>query len=171
MPPRIISGGLLTEREAQIAGLLAEGYTKKEIARELCLSVYTVQTHVNHIFRKCGVANKVQLARWWMGAATVEPSQQAVGRSRPPSTDRRPSQSRLGPRALRLGGLAALIAALLLGFSGGLVSKTWERLSSTTAPCKATKLSRSFHASLSSRADERTSLTGSVQPARPSRAS
>lgn len=44
----------LTQREAEILGLIARGLTNPEIARELFLSSHTVKTHVNRIFAKTG---------------------------------------------------------------------------------------------------------------------
>lgn len=54
---------LLSAREIEIANLLAEGRTNAEIADTLCISTKTVETHITNIFRKTGVANRVQLAR------------------------------------------------------------------------------------------------------------
>ncbi len=44
----------LTQREAEILGLIARGLTNPEIARQLFLSSHTVKTHVNRIFAKTG---------------------------------------------------------------------------------------------------------------------
>ena len=46
--------GGLTQREAEILGLIARGLTNPEIARQLFLSSHTVKTHVNRIFAKTG---------------------------------------------------------------------------------------------------------------------
>jgi DNA-binding CsgD family transcriptional regulator len=51
----------LTEREAEIAGLMAEGRTNAEIAAEVYLSIVTVKKHVGAIYRKYGVTNRAQL--------------------------------------------------------------------------------------------------------------
>jgi ATP/maltotriose-dependent transcriptional regulator MalT len=53
----------LTEREHQIAQLVAERKTNPEIAAELFLSQKTVETHLRNIFRKVGVSSRVELAR------------------------------------------------------------------------------------------------------------
>jgi len=47
----------LTEREMEVLTLLAEGYVKKEIADQLCISTTTVITHVAHIYEKLSVTN------------------------------------------------------------------------------------------------------------------
>ena len=44
--------------------LIARGYTYKEIARELLLSVKTVETHVSAVLRKLQLSNRHELARW-----------------------------------------------------------------------------------------------------------
>lgn len=47
----------LSERELEIIRLLAEGFVKKEIARQLCIGYSTVDTHVAHIYEKLQVSN------------------------------------------------------------------------------------------------------------------
>jgi DNA-binding NarL/FixJ family response regulator len=63
----------LTERELQLAGLVADRKTNPEIAAELFLSQKTVETHLRNIFRKVGVSSRVELAR------AVERAQRARG--------------------------------------------------------------------------------------------
>jgi DNA-binding NarL/FixJ family response regulator len=53
----------LTERERQLAQLVAGRKTNPEIAAELFLSQKTVETHLRNIFRKVGVSSRVELAR------------------------------------------------------------------------------------------------------------
>jgi DNA-binding CsgD family transcriptional regulator len=53
----------LTERELELARLVLERKTNPQIAAELFLSQKTVETHLRNIFRKVGVANRVELAR------------------------------------------------------------------------------------------------------------
>jgi DNA-binding CsgD family transcriptional regulator len=53
----------LTERELQLARLVADRKTNAEIAAELFLSQKTVETHLRNIFRKIGVPSRVELAR------------------------------------------------------------------------------------------------------------
>jgi DNA-binding CsgD family transcriptional regulator len=52
----------LTEREAQLARLVVDRKTNAEIAAQLFLSQKTVETHLRNIFRKVGVASRVELA-------------------------------------------------------------------------------------------------------------
>lgn len=54
----------LTRREQQIAELLADGLSNKEIAAKLVISRRTVETHVEHILRKLGLTNRAQAAAW-----------------------------------------------------------------------------------------------------------
>jgi len=54
---------LLTERELELARLVVDRKTNPQIAAELFLSQKTVETHLRNIFRKVGVANRVELAR------------------------------------------------------------------------------------------------------------
>jgi DNA-binding NarL/FixJ family response regulator len=54
----------LTSREREVLRLIAQGYTYKEIARELFISVKTVETHVSSVLRKLQLSTRHQLARW-----------------------------------------------------------------------------------------------------------
>ena len=54
----------LTRRELEVLRLLARGYTYKEIAQRLFISVKTVETHASSILRKTQTSNRHQLTRW-----------------------------------------------------------------------------------------------------------
>jgi len=54
----------LTARERDALRLIARGYTYKEIARELTISVKTVETHVSSVLRKLQLSNRHELTRW-----------------------------------------------------------------------------------------------------------
>lgn len=54
----------LTPREAQIADLVAEGASNKEIAAWLVISTRTVEGHIEHIMNKLGFNSRVQIASW-----------------------------------------------------------------------------------------------------------
>lgn len=53
----------LTPAERDVARLVAEGLSNKDIAARLFTSPRTVQTHLTHIYRKLGITSKVQLAQ------------------------------------------------------------------------------------------------------------
>ena len=53
----------LTERELEVANLIVERLTNKEIARRLFLSEKTIETHIRNVFVKLGVTSRVQVAR------------------------------------------------------------------------------------------------------------
>jgi DNA-binding NarL/FixJ family response regulator len=54
----------LTPREREVLRLIARGYTYKEIARRLSLSVKTVETHVSAVLRKLQLSSRHELTRW-----------------------------------------------------------------------------------------------------------
>ena len=55
---------LLTAREREVLRLIARGYAYKEIAKELFISVKTVETHVSSVLRKLQLSNRHELSRW-----------------------------------------------------------------------------------------------------------
>jgi DNA-binding CsgD family transcriptional regulator len=58
----------VSEREAQVARLAANGAGNREIAERLCISLKTVEKHVGAIYRKLGVSSRAQLAAWVLRA-------------------------------------------------------------------------------------------------------
>jgi predicted ATPase/DNA-binding CsgD family transcriptional regulator len=56
--------GVLSQREVEVARLVAQGLSNKAIAGKLQLSVRTVESHVRHALAKTGLDNRTQLATW-----------------------------------------------------------------------------------------------------------
>jgi non-specific serine/threonine protein kinase len=54
----------LTDRELEVAALVAEGLTNKEVAARLRLSVRTAENHVLNVMNKLGLDNRAQVAAW-----------------------------------------------------------------------------------------------------------
>ena len=54
----------LTARELDVLRLVAEGYSNARIARTLCVAEQTVKFHLSNIYRKLGVSNRTEAARW-----------------------------------------------------------------------------------------------------------
>ena len=50
----------LTERECNVLFYLAQGLTNEEISNKLHISVHTVKAHLEAIYEKLGVSNRVQ---------------------------------------------------------------------------------------------------------------
>ncbi|KWW97798.1 hypothetical protein TH66_20330 [Carbonactinospora thermoautotrophica] len=63
-PSRPASSAALTRREMQIAELVAQGLSNKEIAAQLVIAQRTAETHVEHILRKLGFTSRTQIAAW-----------------------------------------------------------------------------------------------------------
>ena len=59
-----ISINVLTSREREVMQFIARGYTYKEVASELFISIKTVETHVSHVLRKLQLSNRGELALW-----------------------------------------------------------------------------------------------------------
>ncbi|MQY09555.1 ATP-binding protein [Actinomadura macrotermitis] len=54
----------LTRRERQVAELVAEGLTNRDIAGRLTIAKRTVDSHIEHIMAKLGVASRTEIAAW-----------------------------------------------------------------------------------------------------------
>ncbi|KHL05491.1 LuxR C-terminal-related transcriptional regulator [Sinomonas humi] len=54
----------LSARELEVMRLIARGYSYKEVAKELFISVKTVETHVSAVLRKLQLTNRHELSRW-----------------------------------------------------------------------------------------------------------
>ncbi len=54
----------LSEREREVMRLIARGYAYKEVARELFISVKTVETHMGSVLRKLQLSSRHELTRW-----------------------------------------------------------------------------------------------------------
>jgi DNA-binding NarL/FixJ family response regulator len=54
----------LTEREREVMRLIARGYAYKEVAKELFISVKTVETHMSNVLRKLQLSSRHELTRW-----------------------------------------------------------------------------------------------------------
>jgi NarL family two-component system response regulator LiaR len=68
----------LTERESQVLGLIARGWSNQSIADELIVSCATVRTHVSHILAKLNLSSRTQAALYalrkgWASLQDAEP--------------------------------------------------------------------------------------------------
>jgi DNA-binding CsgD family transcriptional regulator/tetratricopeptide (TPR) repeat protein len=62
-PPKNSTDEQLTAQELQVALIVAEGATNREVAAQLFLSPKTIEFHLSHIFRKLGLRSRTELAR------------------------------------------------------------------------------------------------------------
>ncbi|HET6310511.1 MAG TPA: LuxR C-terminal-related transcriptional regulator [Candidatus Nitrosotalea sp.] len=62
--PTRVDGNPLTDRETQVAALIAEGMTNFEIAQRLHIAARTADAHVEHIRNKLGLRSRSQIAVW-----------------------------------------------------------------------------------------------------------
>lgn len=54
----------LTRRELEVAGLVSHGYTNRQIAARLCVSIRTVDSHVSNVLRKLELPARSRIAAW-----------------------------------------------------------------------------------------------------------
>lgn len=71
-PETDTAGAALSARELEIAQLLAEGRSNKDVARVLGISVKTVETHRGNIMRKTGCASLADLVRYAIRNGIIE---------------------------------------------------------------------------------------------------
>ncbi len=57
-------GSILTRREEEVAALVAQGLSNREIAQRLFITEGTAENHVQHIFNKLGFGSRTQVAVW-----------------------------------------------------------------------------------------------------------
>lgn len=65
----------LTPSEREVVHHVALGLRNTEVSRKLFVSEFTVKTHLNHIFRKLGVRNRVELTRYALHCDLTAPDQ------------------------------------------------------------------------------------------------
>lgn len=65
--------GVLSPRETEVLRLMALGYTNREIAEQLGLSVRTVETHRAHIQQKLGLDSRPKLTRYALENRLIDP--------------------------------------------------------------------------------------------------
>jgi non-specific serine/threonine protein kinase len=63
----------LTKRELEIARLIAQDMTSRDIASKLFISERTVEAHVTNMLNKLGLNSRIELARWLASVGGIEP--------------------------------------------------------------------------------------------------
>ena len=64
-PPADQQSIALTQREKEVAVLLAKELSNRQIASQLMLSEHTVATHVRNVLKKLGLRSRIQIAAWF----------------------------------------------------------------------------------------------------------
>ena len=82
--PRIDRPAGLTDREAEIVGLLARGLQTKQVARALGISVKTADTHIQSAYRKMGVSSRAAAALFAMEHGLLASGELPIVRPAPP---------------------------------------------------------------------------------------
>ena len=69
----------LSEREFEVARLVADGLTNNQIAERLVLAPKTISAHVTHILAKLGAARRAEIAAWCASVRDRSPRDQTGG--------------------------------------------------------------------------------------------
>jgi DNA-binding CsgD family transcriptional regulator len=77
-PARQSASDTLTAREREIATLVADGLSNRDIAKKLVITEGTVEVHVKHILGKLGFSSRAQVGGWFARQGLVEPDRRAV---------------------------------------------------------------------------------------------
>src|SRR5579864_2943092 len=96
----------LSRREREVAALVADGLTNREIAGRLFISERTVDGHLEHIREKLAVKSRAQVAAWFVAQSHPAGAAAAVQKVR-----RRPS----GPVRTSIAGAALVVLLLAAG--------------------------------------------------------
>ena len=80
--PRLKRPAGLSEREAEVIGLLARGLQTKQVARTLGITVKTADHHVQHAYRKIGVSTRAAATLFAMEHGLVASGELPIARSR-----------------------------------------------------------------------------------------
>ena len=83
--PRLERPAGLTEREAEVLGLLARGLQTKQVARALGISVKTADSHIQHAYRKVGVSTRAAATLFAMQHGLIASGELPIVRAAPRS--------------------------------------------------------------------------------------
>jgi two-component system response regulator NreC len=67
-----VSSNCLTPREREVLQLIAEGYTNKQIAEILCISIKTVQAHRSNLMQKLDLHDRAELIKYAIQKKIIE---------------------------------------------------------------------------------------------------
>ncbi|MGE9293273.1 MAG: response regulator transcription factor [Puniceicoccales bacterium] len=76
-PPALVRAGL-TNREAEVLALIAEGKSNEEISILLRIEVYTVKDHVKRIYLKTGAPNRLSATLWALRATQADQTRSTI---------------------------------------------------------------------------------------------
>jgi DNA-binding NarL/FixJ family response regulator len=91
-------GSLLSPRETDVVGCLAEGLTNREISQRLKLTEHTVKNYLFRIFDKLGVSSRLEVVLYALGTSGSRPSAKPNPRDREPIA---PSRTTALPLSIR----------------------------------------------------------------------
>jgi len=112
----------ISKRELEVARLVAQGLTNKEIGRALFISQRTAEGHIAQICNKLGFSTRAQVAAWaaTLDATAAPPSiAPNLDVAEPPTPAARPARRAISPEAARWIGIAIIVIGLV---SAGLVA-------------------------------------------------
>ncbi|HET9780590.1 MAG TPA: LuxR C-terminal-related transcriptional regulator [Candidatus Dormibacteraeota bacterium] len=116
----------LTRREQEVAALVAQGLTNREIAARLFISERTAESHVEQIRGKLGFRSRRQIAAWVVGEAGAGTREPVAG-GPPIRRTAEAGRPRINRRFVYVAASVVLLAALLVG-----VTLAYNRVTTTT---------------------------------------
>ena len=105
----------LTERERQVALLIAQGLKDAAIARRLGLSPSTVGNYVGHIKQRLALTSRAEIAAWVERMREIVAAGGRIDHVQVYTIARKPADPRFGPLRERVAARAAPIVEALLG--------------------------------------------------------
>lgn len=141
-----------TDRQVQILELAARGHADKEIAVALGVSIHTVRTHLQRLYRAEGFSNRAEAVAAWLGQQALETAgpPPVLGGAELASEEERVSQAAAQVAAAQVA-VQTILAPVQVDLinlertAGGLQPLEWDKTLARTAETSARQMARDGH--------------------------